>query len=506
MQGPSNRRKDFIDPKKWALKREQQKAEIRRLEAIQEKERRKNPQQRDFMQQSPRQSPRPSFSKIDLYARDNRVECFDAAGHLISVNGVPIGLDGEPIFEEIQDLKGNLISLNGVPIKEIEGFRGVIRDQNGTLLSVRGPPFREEIRNAEGQMLSINGAVVAENREDIKLMVRQIRELTGNKKKTFVSKLLTTVGAKSNKKTFKQMFVKRIQEECKATQKELKAEVKRAKKMEDYLKNQEKADKKAAEQETKQRAKLLEKELARMKKQKIKELEAKAKDRKKEQEMIEKEMKIGAEARKLAETMNASSTSEGIREVIINHSGGAAGSNDVGGGEQQLGNMVQTFFMKYSNEADKPATNDNGSYYTTSSSSEDEMDDPLWLYTTKELENMGIKQPPQANTNENTTSVSNPQARPEYDLEGDLKAIEEFENPSVKSGGALDKLKEEHNERMRKMKEEIRKKEEEKRGLLEKQKEQQESELAAQKKVGDDQDASKGKDMFFLILIKTIEN
>jgi len=483
MQGPSNRRKDFIDPKKWALRREQQKAEIKRLEAIQEKERRKHPQRKDFLQQSPRQSPRPSYSKVDLHAKDNRIECFDAAGHLISVNGVPIGLDGEPIFEEIQDLKGNLISLNNVPIKEIEGFRGVIRDQHGVLLSMRGPPYREEIRNPEGRMISLNGALVAENREDIKLIVRLIRELTGIKKKNLVSKLLTTVGAKPGKKTFKEIFVKRIQKECKATHKQLKEEVKRAKKMEDYLKNQEKADKKAAIQENKQRTKMLEKELARMEKQKIKELEAKAKDRKKEQEIMEKEKKIGAEARKLAGTIGAGSTTELRSDELIERILNQSAVNDVvtsggGGGDKQLGSMVQTVFMKYSNNNDSSTQleyNDNGSYYTTSSSSEDESDDPAFALK----------------------KIARNANRPN-------EAIKEFKNQK-QTGGALDKLKEEHAERMRIMQEEIRKKDEEKRALIEKQQENhnklKESEMETKKRKAD-QDTHKGKNLHLHIIRK----
>ena len=294
----STRPEDFIDPEKWALKMKREKAEIKKLEAIQEAERKRHPQRKSFLDQSPRTSS--PLSRVDLLSSENRFELFNKQGKLINVNGICIDLNGNPVFTEVLSKKGVALHINELDIKHINGYQGVIRSENGNLLSMRGPPFREEIRDPEGRLIAINGKRVLDNREDIEYIVHEIEKIANGERKNLKDKVLGKVGVKSARLTIKEAYIKRIHDQCIEAEKALKAEAKRAKKMEAYLKNQEKADKKAQEQESKNRAKILQKELERIEKEKKRELENEAKELKLEEDRKVKNAKLKEEARKIA--------------------------------------------------------------------------------------------------------------------------------------------------------------------------------------------------------------
>ena len=294
----STRPEDFIDPEKWALKRKRDKEEIKKLEAIQEAERKRHPQRKSFLDQSAKTSS--PLSRVDLYSSDNRFDLFNKQGKLINVNGICIDFNGNPVFTEVLSKKGVTLHINELDIKHIKGYQGVIRSENGNLLSMRGPPFREEIRDTEGRLIAINGKRVLDNREDIEYIVGEIEKIARGERKNLKDKVLGKVGAKSARLTIKEAYIKRIHDQIIEAEKSLKAEAKRAKKMEAYLKNQEKADKKAEEQESKNRAKILQKELERIEKEKKRELEDKAKELKLEEERKIKNAKLKEEARKIA--------------------------------------------------------------------------------------------------------------------------------------------------------------------------------------------------------------
>ncbi|XP_066930192.1 trichohyalin-like isoform X2 [Clytia hemisphaerica] len=266
-----------VDPEKFALKKKQDKDSIRKLEAVQEAERRRHPQRKPFLEQS---SSRSSKSLVDITSLDNRYEIYDKDGHLINVNGICLGLDGKPIWEEIRSKKGHILMLNDQLASEIKGLKGCVRYENGALMSLRGAPFREEVRNPEGRLIAINGKRINDNREDIDLAVQTIIAMSRNRKRSALDKLLVQFGGRTSNMTLRDTFMRRIEDEVKSSGQKLIQEAKRAKKMDTHNRAQEKADMKAHDQEKKNEAKLLEKELIRKEKELIRHLEKETKETK----------------------------------------------------------------------------------------------------------------------------------------------------------------------------------------------------------------------------------
>ena len=288
---------EFTDPEIWALKRKRDKEDIKNLGAIQEAEHK----HKSSLDQSPRSSQVPIY-KADLHDPNNRYELFNNQGQLINVNGFCIDLNGDPVTSEVLSKKGVTLYINDISVKHIVGYEGCIRAPNGNILSVKGPPFREEIRDGDGRLIAINGKRVLDNREDIDFIVGEIEKIArGERNKSLKEKILGKVlipGAA--RLSITDAFVKRILDQCLEDEQSLKAEAKRAKKMEAYLKSQEKADKKAEGQESKNRAKHLKKELKLVEKKKKEELAQEIKDRKMEEDRKLKNAKLKEEAREMA--------------------------------------------------------------------------------------------------------------------------------------------------------------------------------------------------------------
>ena len=471
------RSRDFVDPEKWALKKKRDREAIKKLEAVQEAERKRHPQRKSFLDKSSTHSS--LLSKVDLFSIHNKYELFNKQGELINVNGVCIDLNGDPVYTEVRSKFGITLYVNEIDVKDIKGHEYFIRDENKNLLSMKGVPYREETRDPDGRLIAINGKRVLDNREDIENIVQQIENMAiGEKKKKVKNKIGVGVGADVGVGVkSKEAYIKQIHDQCIEAEKALTAEAKRAKKMEAFLKNQAKADKKAQGQESKYRAKLFKKELEMVENEKKRELENEAKERKMEEERKIKNAKLKKEARKIV----GIELSKGDDQSSDSDDNSTVGTPE---------DFPTTICKGNHGDADKSKKADIGSFCATSDESGDEVKQAGQSIAEKDkrekikalLEIRFRKKSP----DEPTESVDPSTLTLEQMLEGDNEAMEEFGDPVKFQNHA-----ERHKERILQVElemrltkdelEEFKRRQEEQIKLKEKQKQEEEEDIRKEK-------------------------
>ena len=450
------RHETITDPEMWVLKRNRDWEAVRKLEAARGIE--------------------PIYSSsvpmVDIFSRDNKYELFNRDGDLINVNGVCIDSNGDPVYTEVLSNKGVTLYVNEIDVNHIKQFQGFIRDKNKNLVSMKGAAYREKTRDSDGRLIAINGKPVLDNREDIKNIAQRIENMANGERNNVKNKILGKVGIKSRRLSIKEACIKQIHDRCIKAENTLKAKAKRAKEMAAFLKNQDKADKKAHEQESKNRAKLLKKEQEKIENQKKRELQNEAKERKLEEERKIKNAKLKKEARKIA----------GI-EVFKGDDQPSTSNDNSTSTVSTLEDFPTTICSRNHGDADKSKEADIGSFCATSDESgDDEVKQTGQSIAEKDnrekikalLEIRFRKKSPA----EPTESVDPRTLTLEQMVEGDNEAMEEFED-SVKFQNHAER----HKERILRLTklEEFKRRKEEQIKLKEKQKQEEEEDIRKEK-------------------------